>query len=226
MQVATRAGKEIRATGLGEAIGAVVVERGANGEGVIICVAGDARYRGMAVPEEQQPKANKISNPMAHATLRAIALVANKRLALSSPSNDTNTPSAPSPNFFADTPLNAFEAAYFTLPTLAPHGYLCLNLELYLTHEPCVMCSMAILHSRFGRVVFAQEMERTGGLVVKKGGEGGGDGDGNGGERGFREGYGLWWRRELNWNVLAWQWKLEVGKDGSEGETVGEETYA
>lgn len=68
-------------------------------------------------------------------------------------------------------------------------GYLCHDLEIYCTHEPCVMCSMAILHSRFGKTIFQHRMPKTGGMCS--------DGD---------LGHGLFWRKELNWTLLAWQW--------------------
>eukprot|EP00474_Spongospora_subterranea_P004351 CRZ04809.1 hypothetical protein [Spongospora subterranea] len=42
--------------------------------------------------------------------------------------------------------------------------YLCRHLDLYLSHEPCVMCSMAVLHSRFARVYYQQALKEWGGL--------------------------------------------------------------
>jgi tRNA-specific adenosine deaminase 3 len=60
-----------------------------------------------------------------------------------------------------------------------------------------VQCSMAILHSRMGRMVFCQHMPHTGGLSS--------DDRPNGGGRGL----GLFWRRELNWSALAWEWERE-----------------
>jgi tRNA-specific adenosine deaminase 3 len=89
---------------------------------------------------------------------------------------------------FQDRPLFTIEAQNHPQSNNGD-GYLCHGLEIYCSHEPCVMCSMAIVHSRFGKIVFARRMRETGGLCA----------DG-------QLGHGLFWRKELNWTMLAWQW--------------------
>ena len=42
-------------------------------------------------------------------------------------------------------------------------NYLLTSRILFTTHEPCVMCSMALLHSRVARVVYLIPMDGTGG---------------------------------------------------------------
>lgn len=45
--------------------------------------------------------------------------------------------------------------------------YLCTGYDLYITREPCVMCSMALLHSRIHRVFYAHAFPSFGGLGSK-----------------------------------------------------------
>ncbi|CAD6505768.1 BgTH12-01255 [Blumeria graminis f. sp. triticale] len=92
-------------------------------------------------------------------------------------------------SIFYDHPLSETEAKYLD-PSGTQNAYLCHDLEIYCTHEPCVMCSMAIVHSRFGRVIFGKKMPHNGGLAA--------DGDLK---------HGLFWRKELNWTLLAWQYE-------------------
>ena len=42
-------------------------------------------------------------------------------------------------------------------------NYLLTSLTLFTTHEPCIMCSMALLHSRVKEVIYLLPMEKTGG---------------------------------------------------------------
>lgn len=64
-------------------------------------------------------------------------------------------------------------------------NYLCHNLLVYTTHEPCVMCSMALVHSRIGRVIYMKDQPETGGLSSN---------------------YQLGDRDGLNWKYDIWKW--------------------
>ena len=173
----------------GEAFGAVVVDPTVSRNPSIIAAAGDARWKDQALGMHEG-----CGNVMAHSVMRVIGMVAAKRRSLEiqdfTPSVDLRA--------FVDQPITPVEEAAYLANNIAPGGYLCSGLEIYVTHEPCVMCSMAIVHSRFSKVIFGQRMPMTGGLFAEKGSS---IDDGLG--------YGLFWLPELNWRLLAWQWKDE-----------------
>jgi tRNA-specific adenosine deaminase 3 len=149
-------------------------------------------------------------NPMAHAIMRAIGMVAQKLKVLGEDEGSSGEIDRSQvchnqeQDYFLHYPTTPEEQAIYDSGQLAPNGYLCHGLEIYVTHEPCVACSMALLHSRFARVVFGHQMPRTGGLcselykVSQKG------------HKVRSLGHGLFWRKELNWSFLAWQTGIEV----------------
>lgn len=236
MALAAFAGLEASTASMGEEVGAVIVDRSARGGYSAVVVAGDARWK------DQHPQVmisqERSGNVMAHAVMRAIGVVAQKRCALLR--RGDQTPSDPAElKIFADEPLTPVERAVYSKDALAAGGYLCLDLEIYVTHEPCVMCSMAILHSRFGRVIFGKRMPKTGGLTAEieattfttsSNAELSGlyvecqpKVAGASSPARYRPpgglGYGLFWRPELNWKLLGWQWlddetpQRELGED-------------
>lgn len=236
MALAALAGLETSTASIGKGVGAVIVDRNARGGCSTVVIAGDARWK----DEHTQDKTSheRSGNVMAHAVMRAIGMVAQKRCALLR--RGDQTPSDPAElRIFADEPLTPIERAVYSEEALAAGGYLCVDLEIYVTHEPCVMCSMAILHSRFGRVIFGRRMPRTGGLTAEVETRKSTTGSNpelsevhvewgsklldtrtpsqhaiSGGL-----GYGLFWRPELNWKLLGWQWlddetpQRELGED-------------
>ncbi|KAH7413123.1 cytidine deaminase-like protein [Cadophora sp. MPI-SDFR-AT-0126] len=249
MELAERVAGEAVEGERGARVGVVVVER-REGRGRVVAVAGDGRWDGWARDESGSGSGNVV----AHAVMRAIGMVAaglkaredgedavdarqpagvqqettnslegdeveadsNRPSPVPSKSRQIeetssvaiqNSPTTAHPtDIFKDTPLSPLEKTHYD-PSGNSNGYLCHELEIYCTHEPCVMCSMAIVHSRFGRVVFKKRMAETGGLCA----------DG-------MLGHGLFWRKELNWTLLGWQWVCE-GEGQEEEEEQGVSPY-
>jgi tRNA-specific adenosine deaminase 3 len=191
MALAYRVAQQGKAAGIGEPIGCCVVQRDDHGSS-LVAVAADARWH-------QEPNGiGGTSLPLTHAVLRAMSMVAQKlvrheRRDVGLPINEPNLEY----DAFQDKPLLPLEQACFEQEHPNKDGYLCHALEIYVTHEPCVECSMGLLHSRMGKAVFAKHMPCTGGLSADDRPDGGG------------RGLGLFWRRELNWSLLAWEWECE-----------------
>ena len=64
--------------------------------------------------------------------------------------------------------LNVLEAVAHldrngTRPALPNSNYLLTNLTAFMTHEPCLLCSMALLHSRISCLVYLRKSEGAGG---------------------------------------------------------------
>lgn len=196
LALAKTAGKQIAELSVGEPLGVTVVDR-TKATPEIIAVAADCRWR--SPTGDAEPHVGT-GNVMAHAVMRAIAMVAKKRLRVAG-----TDPAYLDRSLFCDSPLTEVEKTYYIKDNIAPSGYLCVDLDIYLTNEPCVMCSMAILHSRFRRCVFTTRMPHTGGMTS--------DGVGDSSPSGTGLKHGLFWRpSELNWKFLAWEFQ-EDDKD-------------
>lgn len=197
MALAHRVAHASQEAGIGEAMGCVIVQR-EGGKSELVAVAGDARWH-------QEPKRSGTGNPLAHCVLRAMSMVAQKLVR-----HERRAAGLPfvHPNMdfdaFQDKPLLEEERIIYEEDHPNPDGYLCHGLELYTTHEPCVECSMGILHSRMGKAVFCNRMPLTGGMASEQRGEGYPALS----EFGGGHGLGLFWRRELNWSLLAWEWEI------------------
>ncbi|RAH44272.1 putative tRNA-specific adenosine-34 deaminase subunit Tad3 [Aspergillus brunneoviolaceus CBS 621.78] len=111
-------------------------------------------------------------------------------------------------------------------------GYLCNDLDVYLSHEPCICCCMGLLLSRFRAVIFPRRGRMvSGGLasepVVKPVPvEAGSDHPVETAEGGTddastknREYYGLHWRKELNWRALGFEFVAAGESEATSAET-------
>lgn len=81
-------------------------------------------------------------------------------------------------------------------PTRNGADYLLTSMSLFVTHEPCVMCAMALLHSRVREVFFVFPRARAGG---------------------FEGSFGVHSRRDLNHRFDAWRWcgdGLDIADNG------------
>ncbi|ANB12024.1 Tad3p [Sugiyamaella lignohabitans] len=81
-----------------------------------------------------------------------------------------------------------------TLDQLSPDdkNYLCLNMHVYTTHEPCPMCAMALVHSRIARLIYIKPSPKTGAIEPTSGAS-----------------YGVHWNKLLNWKYEAWRWQAD-----------------
>jgi tRNA-specific adenosine deaminase 3 len=234
--IADAAAVECVDASFGREVGAVIVDPI---KAEVIAVAGDARWLG---PSSDMVSRNNHCDgllaegrPEQHALMRAIALVGNKEAqqqnhSENSPPNEAsdhitslaNKALTPLEKFYAISPNPDTPLPYLPAPetqtsikrpppqsSSRPNAYLCHGLDIYLTHEPCVACCMAMIHSRFHACVFRTRMPTTGGLCAEKASK-------TDAVDAAGLGYGLFWRRELNWRVLTFQYQGEQQQSDSE----------
>ncbi|EWC43531.1 hypothetical protein DRE_07493 [Drechslerella stenobrocha 248] len=145
MQLARKVAEEGEAKGAGLRIGCVVVEFKEKGpaHGKVMTVTHDARVQS--------------GNPLAHACYRAISLVGRKRVEATARHKPKVNPVA------LNGPNSSIEDDFYARVPGDPDGYLMNDLVVFVTHEPCVMCTMALVHSRIGCLIYGEPMV-SGGL--------------------------------------------------------------
>jgi tRNA-specific adenosine deaminase 3 len=87
------------------------------------------------------------AHPLRHAVLNVVRRIADYRASSASPKVELDASSSVGDVDGAKNGTN----------------YLLTSMTLFTTHEPCVMCSMALLHSRVKEVIYLIPMQKTGG---------------------------------------------------------------
>ncbi|KAJ2165531.1 tRNA-specific adenosine deaminase subunit tad3 [Coemansia sp. RSA 451] len=89
-------------------------------------------------------------HPLRHAVMNCIALVADREVArlTAEPIDDNNTGESNS------VPV---KRSHELCEDRDVGGYLCEGLDVFAVREPCVMCTMALVHSRIGRLFFVEQ---------------------------------------------------------------------
>ena len=108
---------------------------------------------------------NSASHPLRHSIINLVRAVGELRASSISPES-TCTPLQPPPIVDVPTPsLTTHSPPPSQSETRTVNGahYLLTSLTLFTTHEPCIMCSMALLHSRVKEVFYLFPMAETGG---------------------------------------------------------------
>jgi len=144
---------------------------------IAACVLPDQFLRSAVVVPDTR---NSSKHPLHHAVLNLIREVANSTTSHPHPQvQETDTvpvsgissefhrvkPRSPlgSPSFHSTPDLTHRAIAPTQDPLQNGEGYQLTNRTLYITHEPCIMCTMALVHARVKEVVFIHSMPTTGG---------------------------------------------------------------
>ncbi|KAJ5710516.1 hypothetical protein N7488_004672 [Penicillium malachiteum] len=179
-------------------------------------------------PITLSPKKRKHEEPNPEST--AIPLDSVNTDLSTQPQNETETPlPAPPPSTLATNtdpsipvpeiePASTSEGSTSRIRTRSQGGYLCTDLDIYISHEPCLCCSMGILLSRFRAVIFPRSGRmKSGGLasepVISPVLDDEQQEEEQEQEADERLYYGLHWRKELNWRALGFEFVEEGHED-------------
>ena len=103
------------------------------------------------------------AHPLRHSVVNVIRKVAEWRATVSAPADEgSNRGSQSLPVNETDGSENS-KGRDGNNSTAGGAHYLLTSLTVFTTHEPCIMCSMALLHSRVREVIFLRPMDATGG---------------------------------------------------------------
>ena len=144
---------------------------------IAACVLQDQFLRSPVVVSDTR---NSSKHPLRHAVLNLIREVASSTTSHPHPQGqefDTIPVSTLSSENYRPNPASKLESPSFyssqdlTYQAVAPiqdplqngEGYQLTNRTLYITHEPCILCTMALVHARVKEVVFIHSMPTTGG---------------------------------------------------------------
>lgn len=94
------------------------------------------------------------NHPLRHAVINAIRKIADFHASASTLSNGKDESDVPKSR--GESPADGL------VPPQKGSNYLLTSLTMFVTHEPCVMCSMALLHSRVKEVIYLRSMPLTG----------------------------------------------------------------
>ena len=141
----------------GRAIAAVVVrrsgtadgDRGAGSEDRAIAACADACW---PVEGDGARASHPQSHPLQHAVMRCIDEVARLERAAAAAKSARTQPLDVDPP--GEEGAGSVDGAATAAP-VPPEHHLCAGCDVYVTHEPCAMCAMALVHSRVRRVIYA-----------------------------------------------------------------------